>query len=68
MESYLRLFCLLIGFVTELLNCVLSLAELLLIAAAVDLWLKIDSGSEPEPPGSTVASLKLPMEYVLTLL
>ena len=67
-ESYLRLFCLLIGFVIELLNWVLSLAELVLITAAVDLWLKIDSGSEPEPPGSTLASLKVPMEYVLTLL
>ena len=59
MESYLWLFC--------LLNWVLSLA--LLITAAVELWLKIDSGSElAEPPGSKVASLKLPMEYVLTLL
>ena len=67
-ESYLRLFCLLIGFVIELLNWVLSLAELVLITAAVDLWLKIDSGSEPEPPGSTLTSLKVPMEYVLTLL
>ena len=58
LESYLRLFCLLTGFVRVVLNF-LGLAELVLNAAAVDFRLNIDSGSDD--PGS-LTSLRLPRE------